>query len=78
MALARIGTAVGAAWGAARHNARLRRAETSDERQRRRHHRSGRRAGHRPSWVQRLDATVDPAIAFVAVVMLVALLREWR
>lgn len=77
MALARIGTAVGAAWGAARHNARLRRAETSDERERRRRHRSGRRT-HRPSWVQRLDATVDPAIAVVAIVMLVALLREWR
>jgi hypothetical protein len=75
MALVRIGTAVGAAWGAARHNARLRRAETSDERRRR--HRSGRRT-HRPSWVQRLDATVDPAIAFVAILMLVALLREWR
>lgn len=77
MALARIGTAVGAAWGAARHNALLRRAETSDERARRRRHRPGRRA-HRPSWVQRLDATVDPAIAFIALVMLVALLREWR
>jgi hypothetical protein len=77
MELARIGSAVGAAMEASRHNARLRTAEKRVSRARALWCRAIRKECARPGWGQRIDASIDPVIAGAACAMLGWLLHKW-
>ncbi len=78
MEVARIGSAFGAAMDASRHNARLRAAEKRVARQWSLWRQAMRKADAlRPSWRQRLDASIEPAFACAACVMLGWLIHKW-
>jgi hypothetical protein len=77
MQVARIGSTFGAAMDASRQNARLRAAEKRVARQWSLWRQAMRKQCVRHSWRQRLDASIDPAFACAACVMLVWLLHKW-
>ena len=77
MEIARIGSAMGAAMDASRHNALLRHAERSVAHQWSLWRRAMRKEHARRSWWQRIDASIDPAFAAAACLMLGWLLLKW-
>jgi hypothetical protein len=77
MEITRIGSAFGAAMETSRRNARLRAAEKHVARACALWHQATRKACARPSWAQRIDASIDPVIACAACVMLGWLLHRW-
>lgn len=77
MQVARIGATFGAAMDASRHNALLRHAERSVAHQWSLWRRAMRKEYPRRSWWQRLDASIEPAFASAACVMLGWLLLKW-
>jgi hypothetical protein len=77
MDMTRIGSAFGAAVETSRHNARLRAAEKNVARACALWHRATRKECARPSWAQRINASIDPVIACAASAMLGWLLHKW-
>jgi hypothetical protein len=77
MQVARIGSTFGAAMDASRHNARLRTAEKRVAHQWSLWRQAMRRQSAPRSWRQRLDASIEPALASAACVMLGWLLLKW-
>ena len=77
MQLTRIGTTIGTAMDANRLSAKLRAAEKRESRERARRCARTRELRERPSWGHRVDASIEPAIACAAIVMMTWLLHKW-
>ena len=77
MELTRIGTVVGTAMDANRLNAKLRAAEKREARERARLCARTRELRERPSWIHRIDASIEPAFACAAILMLTWLVHKW-
>jgi hypothetical protein len=77
MELTRIGSTLGAAVAASRHNARLRAQERRVAREHSLRYRATCKECAPPSWRERIDASIEPVIACAACVMLGWLLHKW-
>ncbi len=77
MEIARIGSTLGAAIDASRQNARLRTVEKRIARQWALWRQAMRKECGRRSWRERIDASIEPAFACAACVMLGWLLLKW-